>query len=165
MGALTIGCGPSQAYRLVDGAKRDDCAVLSRLWLDDELPSNSESRVIGVVMRALRKSTDLKFLISYADPTQGHVGTIYQATGWLCTGLSVAMPLYALGDGPPRHSRSFSHSFGSHSVKYFRRNGIELTIVPQSRKHRYVYFLDSSWRDRLRTEVLPYPKRSDQCES
>ncbi len=93
MGALTIGCGPSQAYRLVIGATRDHCAVLTRLWLDDELPANSESRVIGVVLRALRRSTSLAFLLSYADPTQGHVGTIYQATGWLYTGLSQATPL------------------------------------------------------------------------
>ena len=161
MGALTIGCGPSQAYCLVDGASRDDCAVLTRLWLSDELPTNSESRVIGVVIRALKKSTNLKFLISYADPNQGHVGTIYQATGWIYTGLSEAMPLYVLGDGPPRHSRSFSHSFGSHSVKHFRRNGIELKTVPQSRKHRYIYFLDRSWRHRLNTDSLPYPKRSN----
>ena len=28
MGALTIGCGPSQAYRLVQGARPEDCAVL-----------------------------------------------------------------------------------------------------------------------------------------
>ena len=53
VGAMTVGCGPSQAYRLVDGVCRDDCAVLTRLWLSDELPRNSESKVIGIVMRAL----------------------------------------------------------------------------------------------------------------
>lgn len=158
-GALTIGCGPSQAYRLVDGASRDDCAVLTRLWLDDELPANSESRVIGVVLRALRRSTLLKFLISYADPTQGHVGTIYQATGWLYTGPSQATPLYDIGDGIPRHSRSLSHTYGSHSIKHFGNHGVNLKVVPQSSKHRYIFLLDSSLRHRLRVPVLPYPKR------
>ena len=92
MGALTLGAGPAQAYALVDGAKPADCLVLTRLWLSDELPANSESRVLGIVLRALRNRTSVKFLVSYADPTQGHVGTIYQATGWLYTGLSQGAP-------------------------------------------------------------------------
>ena len=163
-GALTIGCGPSQAYKLVKSATPDDCAVLTRLWLSDELPSNSESRVIGVVLRALRRNTDLKFLLSYADPSQGHVGTIYQATGWLYTGESDAMPLYSLGEDAPRHSRSFSHAFGTRSKKHFERLGIELKTVPQAAKHRYIYFLDSTWRDKLKTPVLPYPKGGRRCE-
>ncbi len=161
MGALTIGCGPSQAHRLVDGASRDECAVLTRLWLDDELPANSESRVIGVVLRALRRSTSLAFLLSYADPTQGHVGTIYQATGWLYTGLSQATPLYDIGDGIARHSRSLSHAYGSHSIKHFARHGVEVKKVPQASKHRYVYFLDPSFRQRLNVPVFTYTKKAD----
>jgi len=113
MGAATVGYGPSQICRLVEGAVPSDCATLTRLWLSDELPANSESRVIGITLRALRRNTSLKFLLSYADPTQGHVGTIYQATNWLYTGVSQAMPLYDLGDGVARHSRSLAHAFGT----------------------------------------------------
>lgn len=159
MGAMTVGCGPAQAHCLVEGAARNDCSVLTRLWLSDELPTNSESRVIGIVLRSVKKNTNLKFLVSYADPSQGHVGTIYQATGWLYTGLSSAMHLYDMGDGVARHSRSFSHAYGSHSLKYFARHGIEVKTVPQSAKHRYVYFLDQGWSDRLTVPVLTYPER------
>ena len=163
-GALTIGCGPSQAYKLVKSAGPDDCAVLTRLWLSDELPKNSESRIIGIVLRALRKNTELKFLLSYADPSQGHVGTIYQATGWIYTGESDAMPLYSLGEDAPRHSRSFSHVFGTRSKKHFERLGMELRTVPQTAKHRYIYFLDPTWKDKLKAPVLPYPRKGKQCE-
>ena len=159
LGALTLGAGPANAHRLVDGASPRDCLTLSRLWLSESLPKNSESRVLGVVVRSLTKHTNLKFLISYADPAQGHVGTIYQAAGWLYTGLSQAMPLYDLGDGKARHSRSLAHAFGTHSVRYFQANGIPIEVVPQAAKHRYLCFLDSTWRHRLRPEVLPYPKR------
>ena len=93
LGALTLGVGPFNAHRLVAEASPADCLTLSRLWLSEELPKNSESRVLGVVVRSLRKHTNLKFLLSYADPAQGHLGTIYQATGWLYTGLSQTMPL------------------------------------------------------------------------
>jgi hypothetical protein len=146
---------------LIDGAKPDDCLTLTRLWLSDELPPNSESRTLSVIFRALRKNTDLKFLLSYADPSQGHLGGIYQATGWLYTGLSDAMPLYDIGDGINHHPRSLAHAFGSRSLKYLADNGVEVKLVPQFAKHRYIYFLDKTWQPRLRTAVLPYPKKEN----
>lgn len=114
LGALTLGVGPFNAHSLVKGAIPGDGLTLTRLWLAGELLPNSESRVLGIVLRALRKRTPLKFLVTYADPAQGHRGTIYQASNWLYTGLSYAMPLYDLGDGRVRHTRSLSHVYGTH---------------------------------------------------
>ena len=159
LGALILGVGPKQAHSLVEGAAPDDCMTLTRFWLSNLLPSNSESRVLGVVLRALRRHTNLKFLLSYADPTQGHLGTVYMASGWVYSGLSEPMPLYDLGDGKPRHSRSLSHAFGTHSLTHFKAHGIFIKLVHLPAKHRYVYFLDPSWRERLRVEELPYPKK------
>lgn len=162
LGAITFGAGPANAHKLVEGVKQEEYLALTRLWLSDELPSNSESRVIGVSLRAIKKNTSVKFLVSYADPSHGHLGTIYQATGWLYTGLSEAMPMFDLGDGKVRHSRSLSHAFGSHSLKHFESHGINVKVVPQPCKHRYVYFLDESYRTSLTTPVLPYPKKDNQ---
>jgi hypothetical protein len=69
------------------------------------------------------------------------------------------MPLYDLGDGKLRHSRSLSHAYGIHSVQHFARHGIEVKLTPQSAKQRYVYFLDPTWQQRLMVPVLPYPKK------
>ena len=66
MGALTLGVGPKLGHRRVKGATTEDCSTLTRLWLSDELPRNSESRVIGVVLRALKRHTCLKFVLAYA---------------------------------------------------------------------------------------------------
>ena len=101
LGVMTLGAGPFLVHQLVDGGQPDDCVVLTRLWLSDELPRNSESRVLGIVLRALRRETQLKFVVAYSDPAAGHQGTIYQATNWIYTGLSTAMPSYDLGDGVP----------------------------------------------------------------
>ena len=68
MGALTLGAGPAQAYALVDGAEPRDCMALTRLWLSDELPANSESLCIGIVLRALKQHTALKFLFPMPIP-------------------------------------------------------------------------------------------------
>ena len=161
LGALALGVGPKLGHRLVEGATAGDCVTLTRLWLSDELPRNSESKVIGVVLRALRRHTCLKFVLAYADPNAGHVGTVYQATGWLYTGLSSPTPLYDLGDGVLRHSRSLGYSFGSHSVRHIEASGVPIKAVSQPPKHRYIRFLDSSWRERIRVPVLPYPKMKD----
>jgi hypothetical protein len=107
----------------------------------------------------------VKFIISYADPAAGHVGTIYQSAGWLYTGVSSAMSLYDLGDGIARHSRSVAHDFGSHSIEYLRNHGIMVKLVEQSAKYRYIKFLDESWRYRLTVPILSYPKKEVKIEN
>ncbi len=158
-GVLTFGVGPQNAFALVEGAHPDHCLTLTRLWLSEILPANSESRVISVCLRFLKKYTALKFIITYADPAQGHVGTIYQATGWLYTGLSEATPKFDIGDGVARHSRSLAHAFGSHSLKYLSGRGLKIKVLPQIPKHRYIYFLDRHYQNKLKSPELPYPKR------
>ena len=158
LGVMTFGAGPPNAHRLVDGSRPDQCVTLTRMWLSDELPHNSASRLLGIVLRALRRHTAIRFVLSYADPSAGHLGTIYQATSWIYTGLSDHMPLYDIGDGRARHSRSLAHAYGTHSVAHFRRHGVPIRVLPQVAKHRYFYFLDPSWRSRLRVPALPYPK-------
>jgi hypothetical protein len=159
LGAITFGAGPTNVHRLVDGASTGDCLTLSRLWLSDKLPRNSESLVLSAILRALKKYTTLKFIVTYADPSFGHVGTIYQATGWLYTGLSSSTPLYSIGGGNPRHSRSVGQVFGSRSVGYFASHGVDIKLIKQEPKHRYIFFLYPGWKECLTIPILPYPKR------
>ena len=158
-GAITLGIGSYLAHSLVDQATLDDCLTLTRMWLSDSLPHNSESKALSLVLRSLRRYTGMKFIITYADPLIGHVGTVYQATGWLYTGLSSATPLYDIGDGISRHSRTLAHSLGSHSIRYLSQHGLYVKLVPQLPKHRYIKFLDVKWQYRLLVPVLPYPKK------
>ena len=157
-GAVTLGAGPLNGHRVVEHATPDEYLCLTRLWLSDRLPKNSESRVLGVVARLLRQNTHTKFLVSYADPAHGHRGTVYQAAGWTYFGRSSAMSLYSVNGGRPEHSRSLSHRIGSHSVAYMRSRGLHVELIRQQPKHRYVFFLDRSWRDRLMVLPQPYPK-------
>ncbi len=159
MGVVTFGVGPMNAHRLVQGLDRNDMATLTRLWLSDDLPTNSESRVIGVVVRALRKHTSLRALISYADPSHGHVGTIYQAAGWLYTGTCQATSLIDIGDGKLHHSRGLGYTYGTHPVRHFRRHGLNAITVPQTAKHRYLKLLDDSLTGQVNVPLLPYPKK------
>jgi hypothetical protein len=164
LGAITFGAGPSLAYSLVEDAHPEDCLTLTRLWLSDQLPSNSESRVISIALRAIRQFTHVKFIVTYADPSHDHRGIIYQATNFLYTGLSEKMPLFDIGDGKPKHSRTLSHSYGTHSIKYLVSKGVNVKVIPQAAKHRYIYFLDPAWKNKLQPRILPFPKKEEnQC--
>ena len=157
-GAVTLGAGPINGHRIVVEATSDDCLCLTRLWLSDRLPRNAESRVLGIVARLLRRHTAVKFLLSYADPAHGHRGVVYQGAGWTYAGMSSETDLYRIGNGEPQHSRSLSHRMGSHSLAYLRSQGLQIEPVRQQQKHKYVLFLDPSWKDRLIPEPKPYPK-------
>lgn len=61
---------------------------LRRFVLDNSLPRNAESRVLGVILRDIRKQGDCSIVLSYADPSAGHKGTIYKAVGFTFRGVT-----------------------------------------------------------------------------
>lgn len=64
---------------------------LRRLCCIDKTPRNTESYFIGQMMKWLRKNTDVDLILSYADTTYGHQGTIYKATNFTLVGQSPAV--------------------------------------------------------------------------
>ena len=71
------------------GKTEDDVIELRRLCCIDDTPRNTESYFIGSSLRWLRKNTELKIVVSYADTEQGHQGTIYKASNFSCLGWNV----------------------------------------------------------------------------
>ena len=72
----------------VKGGKPDTWEI-RRMWLSDEhCARNSESRVLAVSCRLVKKlAPQVRYIISYSDHTlQGHKGTIYKAAGFLFSG-------------------------------------------------------------------------------
>ena len=58
---------------------------LRRLAIADDAPKNTATRMIGWMVRDIRKRwPELERLCSYQD-TAVHVGTIYRASGWIAT--------------------------------------------------------------------------------
>jgi len=157
LGGVVFTAGARHAHRLLQGAAPRQVVTLARLWLADELPPNSESRVIGIVLRDLARRGRHKLALSYADPAAGHAGTIYQASGWTYLGTTEA-ERYLEVDGVRVHPRSASERFGSGSVAHLRRTGLRVACGMSPPKHRYAYFLDKRWRWRLRGTPVPYPK-------
>ena len=67
--------------------KESNVTELRRLCCIDETPKNTESFFIGKTLRWLKKNTDIKIVVSYADKEYGHDGVIYKASNFEYLGL------------------------------------------------------------------------------
>jgi len=109
---------------------------LARLYLTDDVPKNSESWAIAKSVWFIRKQhPEVKFLVSYADPSAGHSGTIYRAANWRFDGMTDA------GRKTPRCDYVDANT----GKKYGRRGNVpeSATIirVPRVSKYRFVFVL------------------------
>ena len=66
----------------------NELTELRRLCCIDDTPKNTESYFIGHTLRWLRKNTSLKRVVSYADTTYNHSGTIYKASNFKNIGMT-----------------------------------------------------------------------------
>jgi len=60
--------------------------TLSRLVIVPEEPTNAASFLLGASIRLIRRDGRFHTLLTYADDSQGHTGTIYRATNWQYVG-------------------------------------------------------------------------------
>lgn len=157
------------------GQPNNDHGVAGRFGLSD-IPGNVEinrvavhpscpthtSRVIRLVLRVAAR--DLSWVLSYADPAQGHHGGIYQALGAVYVGLGWPAPASFIIGGQTMHPRSVVHKYGTMGVAKLRGLGVEFerTKKPDP-KHTYILPLGER-ADEVRTRLRPhgraYPKRA-----
>jgi hypothetical protein len=122
---------------------------LARLWIDDDLPQNAETWAIARAIRYIKANHPIvKVLVSYADPSAGHSGTIYKAANWIEDGRT----------DQERKTPRFDYACAKTGKKYSRRKhvpaGIEIVRVPRVSKSRFIYRLDDSNTTPLHTEFL-----------
>ena len=79
--------GKPAAYNVAKKYGAGGLTELRRFVLTDECPRNSESKMIAFMLRDLKRE-GVKRVLSYADPAQGHAGTIYKALGFKYVGLT-----------------------------------------------------------------------------
>lgn len=91
VGAMVYGkLGMANAWKKYadeDGTE-DDVLELRRLVLIDDTPRNAESFFVGRTVKWLKKNTDVKTIVSYADPNHGHSGIIYRASNFEHVGMT-----------------------------------------------------------------------------
>jgi hypothetical protein len=135
IGVIVYGmpCQPKLAQSIVPLLNQGDIYELQRLFVKDCTPKNFESWFISRTIDWLKENkTQIKMLVSFADPHQGHLGTVYQATNWLFAGRSSAITVYLAIDGIVVHARTLSKGKVDKSL---------LMKEKRRGKYRYVMFL------------------------
>ncbi len=79
IGCIVYSAPPREADKRYGGKVWE----LARLYLLDEIPKNAETWLIGQSVRYIKRHhKEVEHLLSYADPSAGHAGTIYKAANW-----------------------------------------------------------------------------------
>ena len=146
-------CGPEHELNVYE---------LTRLWVDDSVPKNGESFLIGNTLRQL----DREIVVSFADTGQDHVGYVYQATNWIYTGLSAKRTDWKV-EGIDKHGHTWADKYTAQEMR--DQFGDRFSLEQRSRKHRYVFFNAGKSRKKkliaaLRYKILPYPKAIELVE-
>ena len=111
---------------------------LARLWLQDTIPQNAETWLISQSVKYIRKNlSNVKVLVSYADPSAGHKGTIYKAANWISDGRT----------DQERKTPRFDYACADTGKRYSRRghvpDGVNITRIARVSKYRFIYRIAS----------------------
>ena len=186
IGVIVYGdpIGRLTGQSISDEIERTEVLELTRLFIYDGYGSNIERWFISQSFNWLRKNKpEIKALISYASPVEGHSGTIYQATNWIYQGNNnrwndgwifkfdeeTRLP-WTLSDRWIHGRTIFPYYKTNDPHKIAEQVDKPFWIRKELQKHRYVYILAKK-KDKkkilrtLKHETLPYPKSRDTDES
>lgn len=157
-GVLQYGyaMNPQSMCGVVADTAVDEYLELNRMWLDDGMPRNSESRAISYSVKFIRrKYPKVAWIQSFADERCGRLGVVYQASSFLYCGehLSTFWEL----DGVWYHNILMTHKGGGTQARELQARAEE-AVRHEFRQFRYVKILKKWARKKLVLPVLPYPK-------
>ena len=142
IGAAIFG-KPAMAKQL-DGFG-DGTIELRRLVCVDDTKRNAESFFIGRMLRWLKANTNIRNIISYADPEYGHEGVIYKASNFILKGKTAAGKVIMF-NGKKYHDKTIRTMYNGKlkpfaaEVKKALEDG-RATYKETVGKNTYVYFL------------------------
>ena len=156
LGYLQLGYGirPHIKHKICKHITKDNYCEFDRMWLSDELPKNSESQVISLLLSYIKQVYPaIKFIITYADESAGNVGTIYKATNAFRLG-SVPVDFYVLKNGERVHPVSMYHRHKTRKWEFLKQtyDGIR-HIKGEYKQFRYLYVLNKKYAKEVSREI------------
>lgn len=154
IGVVVFSHGANKDIGSPYGLKSIECCELVRIALTSHI--SFVSRILSIAIKFLIKnSPNLKLIISYADPEQGHHGGVYQACNWIYS--STTKPTFVFKCG-----NKILHKCTYTGIKKspLPAGAIKKRCLP---KHRYLMPLDEETRAKILPLAKPYPKRPKQA--
>ena len=160
IGVVIFSRGASSNLLKPYGLDQDEGCELTRIALTKHVAP--VSKLISIALKFLKKnSPKLRLIVSFADPTYGHNGSVYQAANWIYTGTTASSKEY-LHNGKRLHTRQVSEK-GQNIQQGKRRKTFkpsECIVKVTEGKHRYLTALDESMRERILPLSKLYHKRA-----
>ena len=163
-GVVTYGTPPSSTLKkgIAGDNYKQDILELNRLCLLNNL-KNEASFLIAGSLNLLPKN---KIIISFADSSQGHLGTVYQAANFTYHGLSAKRTDWKVRGKEHLHGQTIADEFRGvkNRAKAMRdKYGDDFYLESRPRKHRYIYVIGSkTYKKKARKEIRykqeGYPK-------
>lgn len=127
------------------GKCESDVIELRRLCCIDNTPKNTESYFIGKTLKYLKKNTNIKTVVSYADQEYGHTGIIYKASNFTYYGFKKGAKVIMF-DGKQYHDKAIRTKYKGNLKPFAQRlkNALEngsAYYKDTAGKHTYVYEL------------------------
>ena len=163
IGVVIFSRGASSNLLKPYGLKQNQGCELTRIALTKH--NTPVSRIVRLASLFLKKSApELRLVVSFADPHQGHHGGVYQAGNWAYVGDTSHGQEY-WHNGKRWHSRQVSEKGWNIQQGNVRKTikPSECEIVKTPGKHRYLMPLDDEMRKQILPLSKPYPKRVKQA--
>jgi len=158
VGVVIFAWGMNKDLGTPYGLKLGQCAEIVRVAL--AMHQSAVSKILAIAIRFIKKqSSGLRLLVSFADPSEGHHGGIYQANGWQYTGTSPQSFEWLL-NGKRLNRRAYTgqqFGGGKSSVAEIPKRAIKRKVLG---KHRYLMPLDKEMKKKILPLAKPYPKRA-----
>lgn len=151
----------------------DKLLLLSRgvcLWWT---PMNCASYFISRACKWVKNNTKYRIITATVDPAAGEIGIIYQSLNWVYTGVMsgnyyhkhVVKRFAVIINGKLRSSRWVRTKLGTMKKEIIMKHFPDAKFVPQYRKQRYFYFMDTKNENKkhyksLKHLIQPYPKKN-----
>lgn len=157
IGVVIFGVGATSDLVKQYGLKMQQGCELVRVALTKH--KTQVSRIVSIALKFVKsKFPNLRLVVSFADPSHGHHGGIYQAGGWIFNGTSQSSDEY-IYKGKRWQGRSFRNSY-----KGMEKHP-DVQVVKGSSKYRYLMPLDNDMRKQIEPLSKPYPKRAKKQDS
>ena len=170
LGAMSFG-SPTDKRRmlpLVKDTKWNEMIELNRMAFSDALPRFAESRAIAMALRWIKKNSNIKWVISFADGCQCGHGTIYQASNFKLVQIKENTQLLLLPNGTVKHKLCFTdgkskeskqmNKDGYTSLKKYLENVLIGTNQVKGYMSKYIYFIDKEAEKNFTGEFIPFSK-------
>lgn len=169
-GVVLFGGGANRNMGAPYGLVLGQVLELTRVALNGK--QEQTSKAVAMALKQLHIDRPMcRLVVSYADCDQSHLGTIYQATNWVYTGLFDKGNIFFIIKGKKTHKKTINSKMvvidGKRKHCPENLDAVRKYIDPcalmgrTQGKRKYLMPMDKKMRKQIAPLAQPYPKNDD----